>query len=1017
MKPFRWLTVFALILTGCGEDPTAPAAELRPDDPMFTLTGPVGQVSAGGYHSCALASDGSVQCWGYNGNGQASAPVGSFTSVSAGRYNTCAIDSDGSVHCWGDNGSGQSSAPTGSFTQVSTGWGHACAVGSDGIVQCWGENRYGQTNSPTGTFTEVSAGASYTCALASDGSVQCWGYDGSGHTNAPPGTFTQLSAGGNHTCALASDGTLQCWGYDGSGQANAPAGLFTQVSAGVAHTCALASDGSVQCWGDNSFGQTNAPVGTFTQVSAGEGHTCALAGDGTVDCWGYNDWGQTTLLEGAFLEASAGGSHICVLASDGSVQCWGSAAFDETNTPAGSFAQLSAGGSHVCALGSDGTTHCWGRNRYGQATVPVGSFTQVSAGGLHTCVMASDGSVKCWGDNRYGQTNSPSGPFMEVSAGGAHTCVLASDGGVQCWGDNRYGQTNSPSGTFADVSAGGSHTCALASDGSAHCWGYNGNGQTSVPAGSFTQMSAGGLHTCALASDSAVQCWGDNRYGQTSSPDGSFAQVSAGSLLTCATRSDGTAECWGRLMATTFFMPGANATPAGEHVAVNPTDATTGELSSTTITFSEVTGSGETSVSTSETGSPPPEGFRLGNPPVYYEINTTATFSGTIEVCIDYSGQTFPDEDKLTLLHDDGTGWVDVTSSHYPESDIICGMVSSLSPFVIAQENSAPVTTAGGPYAADEATPLSLDLSAADADGDPLTFTWDLGDGTTGTGSAPPTGHTYADDGVYTVSVTATDGFGGSHTATATATIANVAPTLGLITAPVDPQPVGAAITVNAAYSDPGTLDTHAATIDWNDGSATETVAVTGGVAEIGHTYSAAGVYRLRMTVSDDDGGISNEQVFEYVVVYDPEGAFVTGGGWIDSPPGAYAPDPTLSGKASFGFVSRYKPGATIPSGNTEFQFKAADFTFQSTSYEWLVVSGARAQYKGEGTINGGGTYKFLLTATDGQVTGGGGTDAFRIKITDLADNVIYDNVPGASEKVDEADPQAITRGSIVIHK
>lgn len=55
---------------------------------------------------------------------------------------------------------------------------------------------------------------------------------------------------------------------------------------------------------------------------------------------------------------------------------------------------------------------------------------------------------------------------------------------------------------------------------------------------------------------------------------------------------------------------------------------------------------------------------------------------------------------------------------------------------------------------------------------------------------------------------------------------------------------------------------------------------------------------------------------------------------------------------------------------------------FQSSTYEWLVVSGARAQYKSVGTINGAGNFGFLLTAIDGQLNGGGGgTDKFRIKI------------------------------------
>lgn len=162
----------------------------------------------------------------------------------------------------------------------------------------------------------------------------------------------------------------------------------------------------------------------------------------------------------------------------------------------------------------------------------------------------------------------------------------------------------------------------------------------------------------------------------------------------------------------------------------------------------------------------------------------------------------------------------------------------------------------------------------------------------------------------------------------------------------------------------------------------------------------------------------SNSGIFQFVVIYDPNAGFVTGGGFINSPPGAYVDDPTLQGKANFGFVSKYKRGQSTPTGETEFQFKAGDLNFHSNLYEWLVVSGPKAQYKGSGTINGSGDYGFLLTATDGQVSGGGGVDKFRIKIWDRTTSlVVYDNVAGASEDIDTANPQAIGGGSIVIHK
>jgi hypothetical protein len=57
-----------------------------------------------------------------------------------------------------------------------------------------------------------------------------------------------------------------------------------------------------------------------------------------------------------------------------------------------------------------------------------------------------------------------------------------------------------------------------------------------------------------------------------------------------------------------------------------------------------------------------------------------------------------------------------------------------------------------------------------------------------------------------------------------------------------------------------------------------------------------------------------------------------------------------LTGKANFGFVSKYEKGANVPTGNTEFDFKVANINFHSSSYDWLVVSGTtKAQYKAQG--------------------------------------------------------------------
>jgi hypothetical protein len=166
------------------------------------------------------------------------------------------------------------------------------------------------------------------------------------------------------------------------------------------------------------------------------------------------------------------------------------------------------------------------------------------------------------------------------------------------------------------------------------------------------------------------------------------------------------------------------------------------------------------------------------------------------------------------------------------------------------------------------------------------------------------------------------------------------------------------------------------------------------------------------MTGTDDDLGSMTGSVM--VVVYDPSAGFVTGGGWIDSPAGAYQPDASLSGKATFGFVSKYHKGATVPTGNTAFKFEAGSFEFASTAYEWLVVNqgGSNAQFKGSGLINGaldpnGNPYKFMLWAGDG--SGADGADTFRIKIwwEDAGlETIVYDN----------GFDQAIGGGNIMVH-
>lgn len=140
-------------------------------------------------------------------------------------------------------------------------------------------------------------------------------------------------------------------------------------------------------------------------------------------------------------------------------------------------------------------------------------------------------------------------------------------------------------------------------------------------------------------------------------------------------------------------------------------------------------------------------------------------------------------------------------------------------------------------------------------------------------------------------------------------------------------------------------------------------------------------VTNINVLKSKKEGWSDYASIYQY--------SFVTGGGWIDSPAGAYISDHSLAGRAGFGFVSKYRKGANVPSGQTEFQFEAGSFYFESETYNWLVVAGTRAQFKGTGAVNGVSGYSFLLTLTDGQINGGGGADKFRVKVW-YASGVIY---------------------------
>lgn len=355
---------------------------------------------------------------------------------------TCALWSDGAVQCWGRGGAlghGEASGTNLGDDEVPAAWGMisaggpvtstALAVGAgcfhyaDGEVRCWGSaatgmlgnastiNDFGlpSTRPPVALLDEVVAlgnGAGRACAILPDQRVQCWGFNEDG------------ALGYGHTQNIGDDELP-----NSVGALELP-GKVVQVALGDAHVCARFDDQQVRCWGVATFGQL------------GQGNTQTIGDDETPAML------EPIALAGSpVIDIAAGYYHTCAVHREGELSCWGSNEFGVLGLPgSGNIGddELPASAGHVDV---------------------GGKAIAVTGGQQHTCALLEGGSVRCWGDafsgelglasvERIGDDETPaSAPVVRLSqravaiaAGGKHTCALLEGGDVQCWGDNQFGQ-------------------------------------------------------------------------------------------------------------------------------------------------------------------------------------------------------------------------------------------------------------------------------------------------------------------------------------------------------------------------------------------------------------------------------------------------------------------------------------------------------------------------------------------------------------------------------------------------